>query len=325
LATAIVLEQSFSFNFIRLVSMLNTIEELEKFLDDEGITKGNPLIQNLDSARSIQHQYLNFLKGEFFHRSTTKFYKLHGPYGLVNISITYPSEQATAIPIVYIRGGGWWNGSLELSSRLVQVIADASGMPVVCVDFGLAPHFQFPSQIHQISSAIDWLSKYGTSFDLDGCHCVMWGESAGSSLALCVSDTLDKNFPKLFVGHVLFYGNFNGPTEITTSYSKWVWSNYLGNCEPKNLSQAIPLKTQLRGIQRAWLSAGSKDPLIHDSELLQKALIKKNIACELEIVENMPHGFISCSRLLNPAYYALLRGAKKAFDFSQTVEQVNTR
>jgi acetyl esterase len=305
--------------------MFDTLVEVEKFLEIHGVVKGNPLSQDLENARLCQHEYLSFLTGEPIHRSTTTILKLHGTDGVVQISITYPIQKETSIPIVYIRGGGWWHGSLELSSRLVQVIADSSGMPVVSIDFGLAPQFQFPSQINQICVVIDWLNKSGNSFQLDRDHCVMWGESAGGSLALCVADKIEKIFPKFCVGHILFYGNFNGPTAITTAYSKWVWSNYLGHCDPEFSQRAIPLKSSMHGIQRAWLATGSIDPLLNDSQLLQKALSVQNIACDLEIVDNMPHGFLSFSRLLKPAHSALLRGAHKALEFSRSVEQVNAR
>ena len=305
--------------------MFDTFVEVEKFLESQGIRKADPLSQSVENARYTQHLFLKFLSGEHVHRATTKFLNLHGADGKVQLSITYPIQQDTALPIVYIRGGGWWNGSLELSSRLVQDIADASGMPVVCVDFGLAPQFQFPSQINQICMVIEWLNKSGSQFQLDDAHCVMWGDSAGGSLALGVSSKLDQIFPQFFTGHVLFYGNFNGPTEVTTKYSKWVWSNYLGHTLSEDWKRAVPLQNPLRGIQRAWLVAGSKDPLLHDSQLLYQALKAQNIACHLEIVDNLPHGFLSYSRLLKPANVALLEGARMAREFSRTNEQVEAR
>lgn len=305
--------------------MFNSFTEVERFLDSQGIRKADPLSQSLANARHTQHLYLKFLCGEHDHRPTTKFVNLHGADGQVHFSITYPIQQVTTLPIVYIRGGGWWNGSLELSSRLVQDISDASGMPVICVDFGLAPQFQFPSQINQICMVIEWLNNSGAQFNLDDVHCVLWGDSAGGSLALCVSRKLDTIFPQFFIGHVLFYGNFNGPTAVTTKYSKWVWSNYLGQNASEDWKLAVPLQNPLRGIQRAWLAAGSNDPLLHDSKLLIQELEIQNIACHLEIVDNLPHGFLSYSRLLKPAHLALLQGARMAFEFSQTREKVDPK
>lgn len=305
--------------------MFNTYVELEKFLESQGIRKADPLNQPLENARHTQHLYLKCLSGEHVNRSTTKFLKLHGADGQVQLSISYPSQQETAVPIIYIRGGGWWNGSLELSSQLVQDISDTSGMPVVCVDFGLAPQFQFPAQINQICMVIEWLNNSGAQFQLDDAHCVLWGDSAGGSLALCVSSKLDRIFPQIFSGHILFYGNFNGPTALTTPYSKWVWSNYLGHPDPEYWKEAVPLRNPLNGIQRAWLTAGTNDPLLHDSKLLYQVLKNQNIACQLEIVDNLPHGFLSYSRLLKPANTALLKGARMAREFSRTKEQVETR
>lgn len=300
--------------------MFDNYKELVSFLESQGVSKGDPLNQQLDSARKAQHEYLHFLMGEFTHRHTTKFLKLKGLQRDVPISITYPCELLTALPIVYIRGGGWWNGSLDLSSRLVQDISDASGMPVVCIDFGLAPEYQFPSQVNEICMAIEWLKKSGTSFQLDDRYCVLWAESAGGSLALSVSSKLNTLFPYFFIGHILFYGNFNGPTEVTTNYSKWVWSNYLGYQGSEKISQAVPLQNQIKGVHQAWLAVGSIDPLLNDSRLIHQVLIQKNIKCQLNIMENLPHGFLSYSRLLKPAHNALLQGAKKAYDFSQAFD-----
>lgn len=313
------------FIFIRRISMFDTFAEVEKYLESQGIKKGDPLNQSLENARHAQHLYLKCLNGEPVSRSTTKFLNLHGAAGHVQFSITYPVQSESTVPIIYIRGGGWWNGSLELSSRLVQDIADAARMPVVCVDFGLAPQTQFPTQIDQICMVIEWLTKSGSQFQLDSDRCVLWGDSAGGSLALCVTNKLDQIYPQFFAGHVLFYGNFNGPTEVTTPYSQWVWSNYLGQAESSQRKQAVPLQNTLRGVQRAWLAAGSKDPLLHDSQLLQQALRHQSIACDLEIVDNLPHGFLSYSRLLKPAQTALLKGARMALEFSRSVEQVEAK
>lgn len=84
--------------------MFNSFTEVERFLDSQGIRKADPLSQSLANARHTQHLYLKFLCGEHDHRPTTKFVNLHGADGQVHFSITYPIQQVTTLPIVYIRG-----------------------------------------------------------------------------------------------------------------------------------------------------------------------------------------------------------------------------
>lgn len=299
--------------------MFETFIEVENFLQIHGIEKGDPLTQKLDHARLTQHRYLQFLNGCHAHRQTTIFLNLQGSQREIPISITYPIDPKTAVPIVYIRGGGWWNGSLEFSSLLVEEISDSSGMPVICVDFGLAPKYQFPEQIYEICTAIKWLRKTGSRYNLDQNHCIIWGDSAGGSLALCMSSELHDIFPEMFLGHVLFYGNFNGPSDLTTPYSTWVWKNYLGDCNPEIMNKAVPLKNPLKGIHQACLVVGSKDPLLLDSKILHKTLVSQNIESDLNIIDNLPHGFLSYLRLCNPARVALLQSAHKAYEFSRKI------
>ncbi|MFX1822923.1 alpha/beta hydrolase [Acinetobacter sp. AS5] len=84
--------------------------------------------------------------------------------------------------IVWIHGGGWISGSKEHARGYFKLLA-AQGYNVVSVQYQFAPQATYPSQLHQINQALEFLNRYAASYQIDTQNLYLAGDSAGANLA----------------------------------------------------------------------------------------------------------------------------------------------
>jgi acetyl esterase/lipase len=90
--------------------------------------------------------------------------------------------------ILTVHGGYWRFGNKAAMARRARALADR-GYVVVNVNYRLAPTDKFPSQIHDIKSAITWMRQNAATYDIDPDQIATYGYSAGGHLALLAATT----------------------------------------------------------------------------------------------------------------------------------------
>jgi acetyl esterase/lipase len=109
--------------------------------------------------------------------------------------------------ILYLHGGGWRLGSRKSfgphldAAATFDRIADA-GFAVVSIDYRLSGEAKFPAQVDDARAALDWVRVRGAEHGLDGSRVVLWGESAGATIAALVAFETDSGV----LGVVDWYG-----------------------------------------------------------------------------------------------------------------------
>jgi acetyl esterase/lipase len=90
--------------------------------------------------------------------------------------------------VLFLHGGGWRAGSRAVF--VPHVSADdsfgrivAAGFAVAAADYRLSGEAHFPAQVDDVRSALEWVRASGAEFGFDGSRVVLWGESAGATLA----------------------------------------------------------------------------------------------------------------------------------------------
>lgn len=296
--------------------------EAQLHLQSLGYVRGDPLTQDVLAARRAQTEYLLYLAQEDVRVGEQRDVQIEGPHGSLQVRLLMPTTLLNATPILYLRGGGWWVGNLETSARTMACICQASGMPVIGVDYKLAPEHRFPVQLDEVVAAGQWICQEGRVMGIDPSHgLVMWGESAGATLAVCAARVLAQQ-GVVSIGHVLHYGNFLGPHPGLRPVSRWVWQQYLrdSNQEPPERTMVF-VKSGLAGVQRAWLGCGTEDELLIDTQTMQRELRNAGIPHTVDYTEGMPHGFIAMGRFLPLAQTALESAAVAAYNFACEAHQ----
>ena len=89
--------------------------------------------------------------------------------------------------VVYFHGGGWVIGSVDTHDPVCRDLAQRCGVPVVSVDYRLAPEHVFPAAVDDCRAAADWVWQHASERGVDPARIVVAGDSAGGQLATVVA------------------------------------------------------------------------------------------------------------------------------------------
>ncbi|MEM7196423.1 MAG: alpha/beta hydrolase [Pseudomonadota bacterium] len=112
--------------------------------------------------------------------------------------------------ILYFHGGSFMLGSLESHDSICADLSEAAALPLIAVDYRLAPEHRHPTQLHDAEAAF----RYALSF-FD--RIIVTGDSAGGNLAASLSVTCRNNERKP-IGQVLIYPSLGGELMDAESY-----------------------------------------------------------------------------------------------------------
>lgn len=125
---------------------------------------------------------------------------LPGPYGTIPVRVYHPSKRGRAdgAAMIYMHGGGFIVGSLDQFETAMRLLAEGSGAQVYCVDYKLAPEYQWPVQLEEGEFVVRWLFGNAAARGVDPSRIALGGDSAGGNLTCTISLKLrDENGPKL--------------------------------------------------------------------------------------------------------------------------------
>ncbi len=112
----------------------------------------------------------------------------------VKLDIFFKKDISKPRPlIVLVHGGGWKMGKKENFYPYAGAFAK-DGYITATVNYRLAPHAHFPSQIEDVKCSINWLIKHATEYNIDADKIILVGSSAGAHLALLAAYSNDDTF-----------------------------------------------------------------------------------------------------------------------------------
>ncbi len=210
--------------------------------------------------------------------------------------------------LLYIHGGGWAGGSIELHQPSAAGMALQSGWDVLSISYRLAPAHPFPAGLEDCRAALDFLVAKGGKIAIGGA-------SAGANLA--VATALSTDVP--LAGMVLFYGVYGDDFE-TESYRRHEAGPGLTRARMQELFAMYdpgqsrdpliaPLKADLQGLPPALLIAAEVDVLLSENEAMGEALQNAGVPTTWHVEPGVTHGFINRGRLVPAAEACITRAA----------------
>ncbi|MES2919151.1 MAG: alpha/beta hydrolase [Pseudomonadota bacterium] len=114
---------------------------------------------------------------------------LPGADGLLRARHYVPASTA-ALPVllVYFHGGGFVFGDLDTHDDACRLLCQESGMPLLSVEYRLAPEHPFPAAVEDAEAACRWALKNLDQFGVEAL--AIGGDSAGGNLAAVTAQTL---------------------------------------------------------------------------------------------------------------------------------------
>lgn len=209
------------------------------------------------------------------------------------ITTPVPGEKKA---ILFFHGGGFTIGSTADHAGLCSRLAEAAGMPVLGVDYRLAPEFHFPAQVEDAVDAYLFLLGKGYSPS----SVVAVGISAGGTIVLSLLLTArDRNIPLPLCAvcmspavNMLFEGRSVkenlGTDWITAERLDSIRKVYLHGADPRN-PLASPVFANLAGLPPIMIQAGSGELLRDDILGFVEKATQSGVKVEFELWEGMFH------------------------------------
>jgi len=201
--------------------------------------------------------------------------------------------------ILYLHGGAYTLGSINTHREMVARLSRSTGMPVLAINYRLAPEFPYPAALEDASTAYRWLLAQGN----DPARIIIAGDSAGGGLTLATLIALRDAGESLPAGAVCL--------------SPWTDLACTGDCvhekapldkilSPEALSRSAksyagdhdllsplisPLYADLSGLPPLFIQVGTDEILLDDARRIAEKAQKAGVDVTLEIWDEMFHVF----------------------------------
>lgn len=210
---------------------------------------------------------------------------------------------ATGGRLLYLHGGGFVIGSVEVQTSMPAALALATGCEVVAVEYRLAPEHPCPAATDDAVAAHEALRAEGEPI------VALAGDSAGASLCVLTAVALrDQGLP--LPGALVCFSPWTdlagrsarsqdpGVTDavLPRRFLEMAASAYLAGRPPDDPA-ANPATADLRGLPPAQVHVGGDELLLEDSVGLVQALAMAGVEAALHVWPGMIHVF--------PAYPSL--------------------
>ena len=94
------------------------------------------------------------------------------------------SERGPGPVVVFSHGGGFVVGSIGTHAALAAEISRQLDLPVVSVEYRLAPEHKWPAAVDDGEAAARWIAQNGAAFGREFTSLVLCGDSAGGNVVL---------------------------------------------------------------------------------------------------------------------------------------------
>ena len=251
--------------------------------------------------------------------------EISGAAGPLKARLYLPKNQEPNSPaLVFFHGGGWVMGGLDSHDRPCRRICDIANIPVLAVDYRLAPEHPFPAAIDDAETAFHWLCEHSGEFGIDQNRLAVGGDSAGGNIAASLSLSLrgddrgEPVFQFLIYPALQPFGRAKSHEAFGQGYAldiadmDFFISSYAGaSANELTDSRLWPLLCdQFEGAPSAYIISAGHDPLQDDAFAYAGMLEKAGVSTHHAHYEGMTHGFCSMTALSASALKALEDGAK---------------
>lgn len=247
-----------------------------------------------------------------------------GPAG--DIPLRYYDARETREPgpaIMFFHGGGFVIGDLETHHPYCTELAAKLDLPVIAVDYRLAPEHPFPAAPEDCEAAARWLAANGKELGLEITGLVFTGDSAGGNLTIVITQALIANPAAVpVIAQAPLYpvvdssqtgGSFTEFGEgflLTSEAMQWFGENYAAT--PGDVRNDC-INGDLASLPPTLLVTAGLDPLRDQGRDFASRAIKAGVDVTYMEMRGTIHGFI-CLRKGVPSAQddcnAIFRGMK---------------
>jgi acetyl esterase/lipase len=231
--------------------------------------------------------------------------------GIPRLRLYRPIAQRTDAGLLWIHGGGYVVGSARANDLSCSEICRTLGMPVVSVDYGLAPEHPFPVAADDCFAAWYWLQECVGMIRIDPHRVAIGGASAGGGLAAGLVQRIHDAGGIQPIAQWLLAPMLDDRTAArreldATNHFVWnnrmnraAWSSYLGQ-EPG--AESVPAyaaparRDDLSGLPATFIGASDIELFYDEDRIYAERLKQQGVSVTFETIRGAPHGFEEIAR-----------------------------
>lgn len=208
--------------------------------------------------------------------------------------------------VVFLHGGGLIAGSVEIYHRYVAHHVHWSGVPILSVDYRLAPAATGDTPAQDAMAALSWLSEHATELGVDPHRLALMGDSAGGGIAAAAAIIARDHgievarqiliFPMLDDRTVGADSSLGRPGIWTDDDNYTGWLALLGDRLGTDAVSAYAAPARLEDFSRlapAYIEVGSVDLFRDESIDYARRLLRAGVQTELHVHPGAPHAYDS--------------------------------
>lgn len=232
-----------------------------------------------------------------------------GPAGDIPARLFDVAAQRAPGPLVlFFHGGGFVIGDLETHASFCAEVSRTLDLPVLAVDYRLAPESPWPAAPDDCEAAARWAATNPDVLGRTVTALVTCGDSAGGNLAIVVAMALRDTPAALPVIAQLPFYPVTDTTRDFPSYAQFSegyllthdsmeWFNAAYRAEAEHV-RASPLKGDLAGMPPAVVVTASLDPLRDQGRAYAAALADAGVPVSFREATGNIHGFITLRKAI---------------------------
>jgi acetyl esterase/lipase len=196
-------------------------------------------------------------------------------------------------------------GNFGLFDAPLSRYVSASGVPMLSVDYRVAPEHPHPVPVEDSYAGLRWLSDHADELGVDPARIAVMGDSAGGGLAAAVALLARDRSGPVVARQILLYPMLDDrnttPDPEIVPFAGWSyddnatgWGALLGNAVggPEVSAYAAPARaTDLSGLPAAYIEVGQLD-IFRDEDLeYARRLSLAGVPVEFHLYPGVPHEF----------------------------------
>ena len=279
-----------------------------------------------EAARQVYHAMKDVADVPLGDLAVIRDLSIPGPAGVIPARLFDARERREPGPaMVFYHGGGFVIGNIDTHASLCAEMARVLDLPVVSVDYRLAPEDRWPAAPDDCEAAARWVADSPAELGRSVTGLVLCGDSAGGTLTIVAAmDLRDQPAAVPVIVQAPIYpaadtskpypsfDEFADGFLLTRDTMLWFSDAYAADVAN---SRGSPLIGRLEGLPPAVIVTASLDPIRDQGRAYAAALVQAGVPVTFHEAVGNVHGFVTLRKAIPSsagdvaAYLAALKDA----------------